>query len=132
VTAAALPAEVRDLIARHLGSMHHVDVLLLLRGAEPEEWTARRAAAALHAPPERIAVCMEQLAAAGLLAAGAPAPGGAPCRYAPRTAPLRHATDLLATMNNERPVTLIRAVYDRPADPVQSFADAFRLRAKGE
>lgn len=128
MTDAGLPAEVRDLIAQHMRSMHHVDVLLLLRGAASEAWTARRAATVLQADPARLTPCLTELAAAGLLAPAGAAPDGPAFRYAPRTTALQHATDLLAAMNNERPVTLIRAVYDRPADPVQSFADAFRLR----
>jgi hypothetical protein len=31
-------------------------------------------------------------------------------------------------MYNQRPVTLVRALYSRPSRPLQSFADAFRLR----
>jgi hypothetical protein len=31
-------------------------------------------------------------------------------------------------MYNSRPVTLVRAIYDRPASAARSFADAFRVR----
>jgi hypothetical protein len=35
---------------------------------------------------------------------------------------------MLAEMYHTRPVTLVRAIYERPARAVQSFANAFRLR----
>jgi hypothetical protein len=55
-------------------------------------------------------------------------------RYAPADDAARRAVDALAEMYQTKPVTLIRAIYSRPATPtkpataVQSFADAFRLR----
>lgn len=48
--------------------------------------------------------------------------------YEPKSDSLRAVVDELAAMYNERPVTLVRAIYDRPAQPVISFADAFRIR----
>ena len=44
----------------------------------------------------------------------------------------RSTVDELAEMNRTRPVTLVRAIYDRPSRAAQSFADAFRLRKAGE
>jgi hypothetical protein len=42
---------------------------------------------------------------------------------------LRHALASLAVMYKQKPVTLIRAIYERPSS-AESFADAFRLRTK--
>ena len=52
-------------------------------------------------------------------------------RYEPATPALRRAVELLAIAYNERPVTLVRAIYDRPS-AIQSFADAFRIRKEDE
>lgn len=52
-------------------------------------------------------------------------------RYAPATDELRRAVELLGVAYNERPVTLIRVIYERPT-AVQAFADAFRLRKEGD
>ena len=41
----------------------------------------------------------------------------------------RAAVEEFAATYNARPVTLIRAIYARPS-PLQSFADAFRLRSE--
>lgn len=38
----------------------------------------------------------------------------------------------LAEMYNTKPVTLVRAIYERPAQIIQQFADAFLLRPPEE
>jgi hypothetical protein len=131
MTEAALPAEVLVLIHGPIASMAHAEALLCLRRAAPEP----RALAALAAEAQ-IAVldvarkCVDELVAAGLAAATGPLEYG----YAPASEDRRRAVDALADMYNTKPVTLIRAIYGRPATPatpptpVQSFADAFRLR----
>lgn len=49
-------------------------------------------------------------------------------QYAPRTVADRQAVESMATMYHQRPVTLVRLVYDRAPTPLKSFSDAFRLR----
>jgi hypothetical protein len=126
----ALPAEVRQLIARHLATMEQVDVLLLLARA-PEEWrTAEEIRTALRVDETGVAPrTFDELRAAGLITAD----GGDPkrYRYAPANPRDKAAVELLAVAYNERPVTLVRAIYARPT-PEQSFADAFRIRRKGD
>jgi len=107
--------------------MAHVEALLLLRGAEPEARPVPEiAAAAQIATLAAARRCLEELAAAGLVAVA-----GDGYRYTAAAADTRAAVDALAQMYNERPVTLVRAIYSRPAS-VQAFADAFRLRRDEE
>lgn len=51
-------------------------------------------------------------------------------QYGPRTVPDREDVDALALMYHQRPVTLVKLVYEQPSTPVKSFADAFRLRGE--
>ncbi len=121
-----LPAALQSLILQHLPSMDHVAVLLAMR-AEP---------AALHTPAdlarrtglERDVVDrgLRDLASSQLVQRA-----GAAFRYAPAPE-LVLTIDELADMYRTKPVTLVRALYDRPPRAVQSFADAFRLRKPGE
>lgn len=126
----ALPAEVRQLIARHLATMEQVDVLLFLARA-PEQWhSSEEIRTALRIDESGVAArTFDELRAAGLVEAD----GGHPTRYryAPANAREKAAVELLALAYNERPVTLVRAIYARPT-PAQSFADAFRLRKKAD
>ncbi|CAN5545530.1 hypothetical protein BH09GEM1_BH09GEM1_09270 [soil metagenome] len=52
---------------------------------------------------------------------------GADYVYAPGSE-ARGVIDELADLYNTKPVTLVRAIYDRPASAARSFADAFRIR----
>jgi hypothetical protein len=49
-------------------------------------------------------------------------------RYAPANQALDQSARALVTAFNERPVTLIRAIYTLADSKIQSFADSFRLR----
>jgi hypothetical protein len=60
-------------------------------------------------------------------------PGDGPprFRFAPGSPELRRAVELLRVAYNERPVTLVRLVYQRPTT-AQAFADAFRIRREDD
>jgi hypothetical protein len=121
----ALPAPVQALIRGPVRTMEHVEAVLLLRVADPGARTVDDVAAAAHIPTAAGARrCLDELVAGGLAAVV----GKGEYRYAPHDDDVRRAVDALAEMYNSRPVTLVRAVYGRPASPVQAFADAFRLR----
>ena len=122
-----LPQDVRDLLTRHLATMEHVEVLLTLARDEARSWNAGEVAAVTHTPVTSVAVRLEELVAGGF-ATPAPTGGSDAYRYAPGTAEMRSAVSSLEEMYRTKPVTLIKAIYERPASAVQSFADAFRLR----
>jgi hypothetical protein len=118
-----LPTEVRELIARNLASMEHVDVLLVLHRAPERHWSAAGLAGELHSNVASVTRTLRDLATSGLVAEG-----GDGFHFAPASPGLRRATELLLEAYNARPVTLVRAIYDRPPSAVKSFADAFRLK----
>lgn len=130
MSSSELPSEVRQLIARHLASMEQVDVLLVLARAPERGQSAAEISRALRISEQGVAPrTFEELRAAGLIAMDGSNP--ARYRYAPQSPADRAAVEMLALAYNERPVTLVRAIYARPT-PEQSFADAFRLRKKTE
>ena len=101
-------------------------MLLLLAKAPERRWTAAEIRSELRLPTTALPPkSLTDLEHAGLLGCE----DGTPPRYAyaPRTPELRAGVEALAVAYNERPVTLVRAIYERPS-PIQSFADAFRLR----
>jgi hypothetical protein len=107
--------------------MAHVEALLLLRGRAPAPVSVTELSADAQMPaPAQTRRCLEDLVAAGLLERV----DADRYRYAPRRDEERNAVDALAAMYNEKPVTLVRALYARPAGPIQAFADAFRLRSE--
>ena len=123
-----LGPEVRRLVASHLASMDHVEVLLLLHKRDPEALSIDDIVRESGRPVELIANALNDLSTGGLASSTPGAAGVESFRYDPQSESLRSVVNDLAAMYNERPVTLIRAIYDRPAQPVLSFADAFRVR----
>jgi hypothetical protein len=116
---AVLPPDVHALILNYLPSMLHVDVLLLLWRAAPEPRTSSAITAELGNAPVPVLRCLEDMVQAGLLrrrsADGPLAP--VTYAYAPAAPALGRAVDHLASVFLQRPVSLVRVVYERPALP---------------
>jgi len=120
-----LPREVLALVHGPVGTIAHVEMLLALRTADPDTCSTEQVAAAAHVSSAAGArKILSELETAGLVASS----GEDLWCYAPRVSALRNGVELLATAYNQRPVTLVRALYERPVRPLLSFADAFRLR----
>lgn len=121
-----LPAEVRDLVGRRLGSMEEVEVLLLLAGV-PDALAPDEIRRRLRMPVSGLPMTsLARLVDCDLIREE-PGDTGPAYRYAPARPELRRAVDLLGVAYNQRPVTLVRLVYHRPM-AAESFADAFRVR----
>lgn len=123
-----LGPEVRRLVASHLASMDHVEVLLRLRRAAPAPLARDELIRETDRPEGLVETALADLIKGGLVTTEEEAGGIPTLKYDPQSEELRRAVDELAAMYNERPVTLIRAIYDRAAQPVISFAEAFRVR----
>jgi hypothetical protein len=50
------------------------------------------------------------------------------CRFGTRSPELEAQLQQLLELYRQRPVTMIRLVYEKPSDPLRDFSDAFRLR----
>lgn len=121
-----IPGAVRLLLARHLPTVDHVAVLVILRAAPERSHDATGVATEARVSDSVAAVVLADLAAARFVQRD-----GAGFRFAP-DARDRAAIEQLAELYNSRPVSLMRAIYDRPASTAQSFADAFRIRKQEE
>jgi len=114
----AIPASVRELLDRHLRSIDHVELLLLFARDETRTWTAADAATSVHAQVGPVRERLQELVDASLLAFES---DSSTYRYAARRA-VRESVAELSVLYDQRPVTLIRAIYDRRAP--RSFAEA--------
>jgi hypothetical protein len=121
----ALPDDVRELVLRHVSTPVHLDVLLLLAGQPGRAWSLDEVEAGHQGDRRATADALRDLAAAGL----ASRDESGTYRFAPASEALRATVGRLVEAQNRTPVQLIRAVYDRPAAPLKSFADAFRLQS---
>jgi hypothetical protein len=124
-----LPPEVARFIAEHIDAAEQLEILLLLHREPEREWTALDVSQAIYTVPASATLRLEGLAASGFVASTG---GGDPrYRFAPRSEALRAQVDVLAEAYRADRVAVIKLIFSRPPDPVQSFADAFRLRGKG-
>ena len=121
-----LSRELQQLLAEHIPSMDHVAILLALRDAPERALRAPQLTADTRLAPDVTERVLRELVASRLAERHEDS-----YHYAP-AAEVRVAAEELTEMYRTRPVTLVRAIYDRPARAVASFADAFRLRKPGE
>lgn len=131
MTQPELPYEVRALLHRALPSMVHVEALLLLAKSPSESFQPHDVAGKIGSTPDVTANALSELVVVKLAET---APGSAPTayRFAATDVATANAVATLQEMYDRRPVTLVKAVYDRPPSAVKAFADAFRVRPKGE
>ncbi len=126
-----LGPEVRRIIAANLATMDHVELLLLLYKATPASLSLDDMVRATKRPAQLIINAVADLSSGGLISKAAGPAGIDSFQYDPRSESLRSAVAEVVDVYNTRPVTLIRAIYDRPPEPVMSFAEAFRVRGGG-
>jgi hypothetical protein len=119
-----IPQDVREMIQRHLATMDHVELLMVLRAGREESFSVATLAEQIRKPEELVQLCLEALAGAGLAAEIS----DGTYRYAAREAMLDATAEAVVRLYNERPVTLVRLLYERPPTAVNTFADAFKLR----
>jgi hypothetical protein len=119
--------ELRDFLKGRLTSADQIEIVLLLLGDPSRAWTAPEVARALKMAPESTAMRLFLLASAGVIlfeASGVP-------RY--RYAPPDETTDRLlremaSAYSSDRAEVLQAIGATAEADPIQSFADAFKLK----
>lgn len=122
----AIPPDVRRFVAEQITSADQLDILLLMHAQPERSWTARQVSEAVFTVPTLATMRLEELVARGLLTStGGPDPA---YRYEPVSGELRDRLDGLASAYRANRVGVIQLVFQKPADPLQSFSDAFRLR----
>lgn len=119
-----IPPEVRDLVRRHVTSGDHLEILMRMYDAPERAFTRDDLRQTTHIAERSLQRCLDELTDSGIIRR---AESGT-WQYGPKNVQDRHALDQLAQMYNQRPVTLVRLVYERPSAPLKSFSDAFRLR----
>jgi hypothetical protein len=122
--------EAQRFIAEFIHSAEQLDVLLLLHSHPDRDFTSAEVSQRVYTVPAAATLRLEELVAAGLLASDrAPDPR---YRYAPASPRVAERVDTLAAAYRADRVAVIRLIFQAPADPVRSFADAFRLKRPGE
>lgn len=116
--------DVREMIRRHLATMDHIELLVILRNGRDDSFSLERLAGLVRKPEELVGACLQSLTSAGLAAQLS----DGNYRYSGREPSLDATAEGVIQLYNERPVTLVRLLYERPPTAVDTFADAFKLR----
>ncbi len=124
--AASLPAHIIAFLHEHIRSLMALEVLLLVRSDRNRFWTGEELAHELRSTSEWMDRELRELAMRGLLEPSAASPGA--FRFQPIHPELKDAVDEVAACYAERRHTMIQVIYRAPPNPIQSFAEAFRLK----
>ena len=121
-----IAGNVRAFVGQHIDSAELLETLLLVHSGGEREWTPEQVAQSIYTVPAGATRRLEQLVDMGLVSSnGAMNPA---YRFAPASAALRGQVDDLAAAYRANRVGVINLIYDRAADPLRSFSDAFKLR----
>jgi hypothetical protein len=119
-----IPAEVRRLVREQVGTMDQVEVLMRLHASPTTPLTAAEIQESSRLGPDTVARALEHLLRAGLARHDS-----ATGRWTLQaSAEERRAIDALSVMYHQRPVSLVKLIYEQPPAPLKLFSDAFRIR----
>ncbi|MBW3569919.1 MAG: hypothetical protein KY467_02320 [Gemmatimonadetes bacterium] len=121
-----IPDVVRSFVAQHIDSAELLETLLLVHSGPDREWTPEEVARSIYTVPAGATRRLEQLVELGLVTSNDAA--NPAYRYAPTRAALASQVDALADAYRRARVAVINLIYNKPPDPLRSFADAFKLR----
>ena len=126
MSADSLPGAVRQLLSRHIKSVEQLEVLLLVRSQPQRGWTAAEVYEVIRSSEPSIQSRLQTFTAGGFLTEEKGPPQT--FRFSPKDQNLHAAVDQTAAAYQTSRVRVIEAIFAPETDPVQSFADAFRLR----
>jgi hypothetical protein len=122
-----LPDDVRQFLEAHIDSIEQLELLRVLGDDPSREWKVHEIAARVQAAAELAEAHVAALHGRGLLLREE-REGEVYCRYGPQSEAMAEPLRRLLEQYKERPVTMIRLVYSRPASSLRSFSDAFKFR----
>lgn len=122
----SFPDNVKRFIAAKIDSVCQLEMLLTLRRDINKAWSPSAMSSELYIAPEAAASQLEILRARGLAAAtDSPKPE---FQYQVATTEEDRTIQDLANLYRDRRVAVVTLIYSAPVDPLQAFADAFRIR----
>lgn len=118
---------VRRFINEHIRSVVELEVLLLMHSGPGRIWSAAELSEQMRVDAEWTGLELLELAKRGLVRRCE----GDPPRYVYEADNPNHALIMeVGKTYAQRRVSVISLIFGKPSDPIQSFADAFKLRKK--
>jgi hypothetical protein len=123
----SFPEEIVRFLYEHVESIDQLEILRVLGEDPGRDWDAVALAGTIQAEPPTVRAHLVAMHARGLLAMTG-REGGHTFRHGARTPELEDKLRRLLLLYKERPVTMIKIVYQQARDPLRAFADAFQIR----
>jgi hypothetical protein len=121
-----IPSDVKQFLDANIDAVDQLEILRLVVGESQKDHASLALAQELQVPLETVEAHVRALESRGLLTIVSAQP--LICKHGPRTPELDAQVQQLVKTYLERPVTLIKMVYEKPKDQLRTFADAFRLK----
>lgn len=118
--------ELEQFIAAEIQSLEQLEILLLLSGNPHRWWSANSVYEVVKSSPSSVEDRLNELTARGLLKHENQQERS--YQFAPNSDHLWHLVSQLRDAYKERPVKIVQAIYSKPRDGVQEFANAFKFR----
>lgn len=122
-----IPEEVWQFLAANIDSLEQLEILRVLGEDRVREWPDDEIGKQVQSAPGKITMHLNALEARGMLTC-VRRDGRVFCRYGPQSPELEPQILRLLELYEQRPVTMIRMVYERANNALRNFADAFRLK----
>jgi hypothetical protein len=121
-----LSAQAKGFLAKYVSSAELLDILMLLHREPEGVWTPESVSARVFTVPQAAERRLDELLAHRLIKARADHPGA----FTVDTSDPELSAAMAAVRESydASRAEVIGAVFDRNADPLQTFSDAFRLR----
>jgi hypothetical protein len=129
--AEAFPEHVVRFLDGNIESIDQLEILRVLGEDPARNWSAESIASEIQAKVPDTVHHLAALQSRGLIVTDLQSQTTF-ARYGPRDPAIATVLDELLRLYRERPVSMIKLVYARAADPLRSFVDAFRLRKEGD
>ena len=125
-----IPGDVKQFIFDKIDSIAELEGLLLLRRHSETEWNSEALAQRLYTSQQQTEVLLERLYLLGFLSVKEDE--FITYRYQPNSPELAEMVDRVAEIYSKYLVPVTNLIHSKPETKVQQFADAFKLRKKGD
>ncbi len=125
----SFPEDVRQFLQHSIASVEHLEILRILGEDQTREWIDYEIGKQAQIAAETIRDHLQYLEQRGLLRCRTNETGVV-CQFGPHSTDLADKVTRLLELYRQRPVTMIRLVYERPSASLRDFADAFRIKNK--
>jgi DNA-binding IclR family transcriptional regulator len=124
------PEDVRQFLQSSIASVEQLEILRVLGEVPTREWSDDEIRGQAQVSTESIHIHLQALQERGLLRCGRDGER-IYYQYGPQSAELEEKVRQMLELYRQRPVTMIRMVYEQPATSLRNFANSFRFRKEG-